>query len=54
MSLTLIRDAATESGSTILAGQIVKYLGHVVGGMVQVEYNGKEEIIHPANTKELS
>jgi hypothetical protein len=34
-------------------GTVVQYLGHVTGGMVKISFNGKESIIHPANTIEL-
>lgn len=34
----------------ILKGATVKYLGHVPGGMIKVEYNGAEVIIHPGAT----
>ena len=54
LTLTLIIKAPTRSGKTIPSGTVVKYLGHVPGGMVQVEYEGQQEIIHPGTTKELS
>lgn len=34
-------------------GTVVAYLGHVVGGMVRVRYDGQEVVIHPGATKEL-
>lgn len=59
MNLTIIRPARTEGGLIIAAGQTVRYLGHVPGGMIKVEYTGKhagsvEVVIDPRTTKELS
>lgn len=55
MELHLIRPATTERGDeTIPIGEVVEYLGHLPGGMVQVRWHGVSFVIHPATTKELS
>ena len=54
MTLKLKHDAPTESGTTIPSKSVVEHLGHVVGGMVKVLHNGREEIIHPSSTVELA
>jgi len=38
----------------IPVGTKVQYLGHVTGGMIKILFQGKESIIHPENTAELS
>jgi len=38
---------------TIPSGSLVEYIGHVAGGMLHVEYNEQEFIIHPNATDEL-
>lgn len=53
MNLTIISNAVTESNVIIPSGSIVQYVGHIVGGLVQVVYQGKPEVIDPRTTKEL-
>lgn len=37
----------------IQPGTVVRYVSHVIGGMVKVVHDHQEVIIHPATTKEL-
>lgn len=43
-----------ECDGEVPAGAIVEYRAHTIGGMVKVRHDGRDVIIHPANTKELS
>lgn len=66
LNLTLIHDAPAhrrepgepfelEPCETLPKGTPCKYVAHVVGGMVLVRMpDGRERVIHPATTKELS
>lgn len=51
--LTIDHPCQNDKGVTIPVGTSVEYLGHVVGGMVKVRWNGEESIIHPHATREL-
>ena len=53
LTLLVEVNAPTESGKMIPPGTKVEYLGHVLGGMVSIRWNGEQEIIHPGTTKEL-
>ncbi len=67
LSVTLIHDAPackrepgrpfdTEPCEVLPKGTPCKYVAHVPGGMilVRVAEDGRERVIHPATTKELS
>ena len=54
LAMTADRPCAGELGSDkehmviLRVGDVVEYLGHVVGGMVRVRWdNGSEDIVHP-------
>jgi hypothetical protein len=60
-TLTLIHDApacavdAGEPCETLPRGTVCRYVCHVPGGMVRVRLqDGRERVIHPGTTKELS
>lgn len=53
IALTIAHRCLTDSGGEIPVGTIVEYLGHVLGGMVRVRWEGRNVIIHPGATKEL-
>ena len=55
MKLTVIRNGIDKNGITIVPGDVVRYIGHVPGGMIKVELeSGLITIYHPACFKELS
>lgn len=54
LTLTLIHKCTSTSGVVLPAGITVEYLGHVVGGNVQVKYCGQTFTINPNATKELN
>lgn len=47
-------DLPEQADSIFPIGTSLKYLGHLPGGMIKVEFNGGEYVIHPATTVELS
>lgn len=53
-TLTIIKEALTESGRILPVGTVGMYDGHIPGGMVRIIVDGVTEVIHPHTTKELS
>jgi hypothetical protein len=47
------RGGDLPSGQVIVPGTVVKYVAHVVGGMVKVRHNGAVVVIHPGATDKL-
>lgn len=54
LTVTTKMDAVSDSNVLIPRDTKLEYLGHVIGGMISVKYNGNEMVIHPLTTKELS
>lgn len=56
--LTLIHDVLTEQGKILNQGETVGYLGHKLGGYIEVEFyrkgNRYTTALNPNNTKELA